>query len=139
MLVLSRDAYAAILEHADEDAPREACGLMAGRIEGSVAHVASVHRTPNVAGAPRLAYEIDPETLLQTVETVEEHGLDVVGFYHSHPAGPAGPSRTDHEGTTWTGRHYLIASLARRPPTVDAWRWRGDGFEMDDVCVEPPD
>ncbi|MFB6069791.1 MAG: desampylase [Halanaeroarchaeum sp.] len=138
MLVLSRDAYRAIVAHAEDDAPREACGVLAGRIADDTATVRTAYPTENVADAPRVAYVIDPEDQFEVMETIEAHDQSVVGFYHSHPAGPAGPSRTDAERATWPDRHYLVVSLARRPPTLDAWRFTDDGFVADDVRVAPP-
>ena len=138
MLVLTRDAYRAILDHATEDAPREACGILAGRREGDRTLVERAHRVPNVAPTPRLTYAMDPEAQFQTMETVETHGQSIVGFYHSHPAGPAGPSETDRDRARWPGHHYLIVSLARRPAVVDAWRWEDERFVAVDVAIEPP-
>lgn len=138
MLVLARDAYAAILEHADDDAPLEACGILAGQHDGDRAVVQAVYRVRNVADAPRVTYAIDPEEQFRTMETIEAHGQSVVGFYHSHPAGPTGPSETDAARATWEDHHYLIASLARRPPVLDAWRWTDGRFRPDDMTVDPP-
>lgn len=138
MLVLARSAYLAILDHAIEDAPLEACGILAGHREGGRSVVERVHRTANVAAAPRLTYAIDPEEQFRTMETIEENGQSVLGFYHSHPAGPATPSEVDRERASWPDHHYLIASLARRPPVLDGWTWRDETFVLDDVAVEPP-
>jgi proteasome lid subunit RPN8/RPN11 len=68
---------------------------------------------------------------------------EVVGFYHSHPAGPDGPSATDRAQARWPDHVYVIVSLggAERaaspeaddgPPeataTVGAWLWTGETF-----------
>ena len=138
MLVLDRDAYRAILDHAREDAPLEACGILAGYREGDRAVAERVHRTANVSPAPRVTYEIDPEEQFRTMETIETNGQSVLGFYHSHPAGPAGPSGTDRDRASWPGHHYLIVSLARRPPVLDGWQWQQNEFSLDDVAIAPP-
>ncbi|MFB6268528.1 MAG: desampylase [Halobacterium sp.] len=135
MLVLSRSAYDAVLDHARSDAPREACGVLVGREDGDAVVADTVRRVPNVAEAPRLRYELDPEALLAIFEEAESTGRDVVGFYHSHPAGPARMSDTDREQASWPGYVYVLASLAARPPILDAWTWTGDEFVREDVAV----
>lgn len=141
MLVLTRDVYDAILDHATEAVPREACGVLAGSRGTSdrPAVATTAHQTANAAETPTLRYSIDPEELLGVVETVEQAGREVVGFYHSHPAGPTSPSDTDHREATWADHHYIIASLAGRPPTLDAWVWTGERFARDAVTISSGD
>lgn len=84
-------------------------------------------RVPNVASDPRFRYELDPAATVEAIESLETDGLDHVGFYHTHPRGPRGPSRTDRARATWPGYIYLIVSLAD-DPVIGAWRWTGDAF-----------
>jgi len=151
VFVLSRDAYDAVLDHARADAPLEACGVFVGeRVESDdsgrgrggggdgedvVRRVTAVRRVPNVADAPRVRYELDPEATLAVFDEAEATGTEVVGFYHSHPSGPSRPSATDREHARWPGRVYVVASLAARPPTLDAWLWTGEDFERQAVAV----
>jgi len=142
VLVLTRDVYDAILDHATEAAPHEACGVLAGSrglANPDAATASSAHPTANVSETPRVRYEIDPEELLSVVDRIETADDNVVGFYHSHPAGPASPSDTDHRKATWVDYHYVIVSLAGRTPTLDAWLWTGERFERDAVSVPATD
>lgn len=118
----------AILRHAEEEAPHEACGVMAGTDGQTMSRVEGTYPTPNAASSPRVTYEIDPEHLFETVETIESAGKEVVGFYHSHPTGPSRPSPTDEAQATWEGYSYLIVDL-RADPDLGSWRWTGSGFE----------
>lgn len=136
MLVLATDVYDGILAHAREAKPAEACGLLAGRRD-QVATTTAIYRATNVAADPQITYEIDPEEQYRLMGEIDGAGLEVVGFYHSHPAGPPGPSTTDHARATWDGYHYLIASLGGKWPVLDAWRWMGESFERDSVAVRP--
>ena len=136
MLALEWPVYEAILEHAREAAPEEACGMLAGRRDGG-GRATAIHRTENTAARPEVTYEIDPEEQYRVMATIEADGDDLLGFYHSHPAGPPGPSRTDQRKATWPDHHYLIASLGGELPTLDAWVWTGDRFVMDAVSVVP--
>ena len=148
-LRLTAAARDEILAHARES-DDEVCGVLAGRRrDGGVSRtprraedpdddgtpsdrVTAVRRVPNVASNPRTRYELDPEAALSAIEAVESDGCDVVGFYHSHPAGPPRPSETDRAAATWAGYVYAIAVP---PETVRAWRWTGDDFEPLDARV----
>lgn len=136
MLALPRAAYDAVLDHARADAPREACGVLVGQRDGDERRVEAVRRVPNVADAPRVTYELDPEATMAVFDEAEATGREVVGFYHSHPAGPSTPSATDREQASWPDYAYVVASLAARPPTLDAWLWTGEAFEREPTTVD---
>ncbi|MCC7025000.1 MAG: M67 family metallopeptidase [Thermomicrobiales bacterium] len=98
---------AAIIAHARREAPRECCGIIAGRDGAPV----RVYPTTNIAEGNRF-YEIDPKELadLEFRELPNENA-EIVAIYHSHPASPAYPSRTDVELAFWPEAVYLICSL----------------------------
>lgn len=133
MISLGEGVRETLLAHAQEGAPEEVCGVLGGRRDDPV-RVESVHRAPNVAGRPRVEYTIDPAVQLDVMDDIEASGEEVVGFYHSHPVGPDGPSETDVARATWPEHYYLIVSLDG--PTVGAWYWDGEGFERAAVSVE---
>jgi proteasome lid subunit RPN8/RPN11 len=102
----------ALEEHAREEAPNEACGLVLlrdGRAE-------RYERGRNAVGSPyRFELDIDPE-----VWFAEDEGYELAVF-HSHPASPPRPSRTDVERIgLWEGRPYLILRLDTGE--LAAWR-----------------
>ena len=138
-LLLTRAARDEILAHA-RGSDDEVCGVLSGRRHADDGHtpdrVTAVRRVPNASSNPRTRYELDPEAALSAVEAVESEGRDVVGFYHSHPAGPPRPSRTDRAAATWVGYVYAIAVP---PETVRAWRWTGGDFELLSVQVDADD
>ena len=133
-VTFSRSAYDAIVAHTREGAPEEVCGVLGGRRDAE-SRVRSVHRTANVAEQARTAYRLDPAEQYDAMRAIEDAGDDVVGFYHSHPTGPPGPSATDRARATWDGYSYVIVALGGEP-TVGSWRWTGDGFEREDVRIE---
>ena len=102
LVVIPADVRAALEEHARAEEPNEACGLVVlrdGRAERYV-------RGRNAAASPyRFELEVDPE-----VWFLEDDGYELAVF-HSHPASPARPSRTDVENIgLWEGKPYLILS-----------------------------
>lgn len=96
--------------------------------------VTRIERATNAAATPETRYELDPAEQLSLLESVESAGREVVGFYHSHPNGPAGPSATDAAQATWDGYVYAIVSLADEP-SLGAWRWTGEAFDPLTVTV----
>ena len=157
-VVLPAAVRAVVVDHAREGAPEEVVGVLAGRRGDDVSTVERALRARNAADAPRTRYEIAPDEQLALLEQVETSGSDVVGFYHSHPRGPAEPSDVDAGRAAWPGRSYLIVSLAgelgnglagepddelagepgNEPadgPTVGSWRWTGERFREE--AVEP--
>jgi proteasome lid subunit RPN8/RPN11 len=135
-LVLERSAWEAVVAHAREGAPEEVCGVLGGRREEDTAHVTEVRRVANVADHPESRYELDPVEQVRVMDTLEDAGHAVLGFYHSHPRGPDRPSGVDEARATWAGYSYCIVSLAGREPTVGSWRWTGERFEGESVTVQ---
>jgi proteasome lid subunit RPN8/RPN11 len=131
MLTLTQRQYAHILAHAAAGAPYEVCGLVAGR--GSRA--AGVYRVPNVAENPRTGYYMEPVTLVRCFEHFDRRGWDLLGIYHSHPAGPGVPSETDIAQSYYPGAVYVIVSLAGREPSARAFYIRGGAFEETGLAI----
>ena len=162
MIEFTRAAYDAVVDHAVRGRPREVCGVLAGERVGDDGGesdadfaddadregdadcqgdadrerslVTEIRPTENVAETPATRYRIDPEEAVAVVESLESDGFDVVGFYHSHPAGPARPSGTDVARATWVGYSYVICALDGHP-FVGSWRWRGTESEFDRETV----
>lgn len=136
VIEFSRAAYDEIVSHALEGGDREVCGILAGEYDADRSVVTAVDRAANAAPTPETRYAIDPEEQLEIIERLEDAGLEIVGFYHSHPDGPTRPSETDVERATWDDYSYVIVALDGHP-FVGSWRWRGDdaAFEQEPVCV----
>ncbi|MGM0389368.1 MAG: desampylase [Natrinema limicola] len=134
MIVLPTAIREAIFERAREGSPEEICGVLGGTYEPEgTSRVRSQYPADNVAENPRTRYEIDPEQQLAIFDRLEARGEEIVGFYHSHPHGPARPSDTDTALATWPDRSYVIVSL--EPHKIGSWRWRAstdrDGADAD--------
>ena len=104
-MVIPAEIRSALAEHAREDAPNEACGLIVlrdGRAERYV-------RGRNTLASPyRYQLDVDPE-----VWFLEDDGYELAVF-HSHPETEPRPSRSDVENVgLWAGKQYVIYSLAR--------------------------
>ena len=133
-LVLPRDAYDAIVTQGYEGGDAEICGVLAGERGERRSVVREVHQVENVAERPAVRYAMAPEAQLSVIESVESAGLDVVGFYHTHPAGPPHPSETDADRATWPGHSYAICAFDGRP-YLGSWCWTGEGFDRETVVL----
>jgi proteasome lid subunit RPN8/RPN11 len=106
-------ALRAIVAHARADEPRECCGLLLGA-RGELAEAVP---TRNLALDPN-RFLIDPKEHIDARREGRRRGLEVVGFYHSHPRTPASPSPTDLADASYTDHLYVIVSLATDPAEV---------------------
>ena len=112
MLRLPRKVLEDLLAHAREGVPQEVCGLLAGRAEGDARVVERAFRIRNAHERPVGEYLLDPQEQLRTILHVEDDlGLEVVGFYHSHPVGPPHFSATDKARASWPGVSYFLVWL----------------------------
>jgi len=119
-LELASEALAAMLSHADRAAPEEACGLLLG--EGT--RITQAHPAANIAPDPARHFEIDPQALIDAHRAVRSGGPQVIGYYHSHPSGPAEPSATDRAQASGDGLVWAIIANGE----VRIWRDGDDGF-----------
>ncbi len=119
-VVLPAAVRRAILEHARREAPDECCGLLVGRGR-DVVHAAAMR---NAAVTPRTAYLIDPRDHIGLRRELRRLSppLEIVGVYHSHPAGPPTPSDRDRRQAHYREWLYVIAAKARDKFGLRAYR-----------------
>jgi proteasome lid subunit RPN8/RPN11 len=114
---ISRGAVEAIEAHGAEGYPDEICGVMLGTLADRA--VTEVRRARNIiVERSRDRYEIDPRDHIRIQREADATGLDIVGYYHSHPDHPAQASRFDTE-RAWAGYVYVIVAIHGGKP-VDA-------------------
>ena len=126
---------ARIRAHGEEAYPEECCGVLVGRdaMGGEPATVDHLVAASNErADSRHNRYVISPQALLAAQRGARERGLEIVGYYHSHPDHPARPSEFDREHA-WPGTSYVIVSV-REGKAVDcrSWRLRDDRSAFDE-------
>ena len=123
---LPGEMRAAIVDHAKREAPRECCGILAGRNGAPM----RLYETRNVAAGNRL-YEIDPAQLIDLeFRELPAQETEIIAIYHSHPESPAYPSATDVDLAFWPDAVFLICSLADpQRPEVRGFRIRNGGIQ----------
>lgn len=124
---------AALVEHARDEYPREACGLLLGR----AGLVTEAYRGRNLSER-RLEYVLDQRDQLAAYRSAHGRKMGVLAYYHSHPARPASPSRLD-AARAWGGYLYLILSYVPGPPeryVARLWQAERDQGPMVEVTLE---
>jgi proteasome lid subunit RPN8/RPN11 len=113
-LILSRALYDDLRTHGEEIYPNECCGILLGRADSGGIHVTSLLRAGNTrTDSAHNRYQIAPEELIAAQRQARNSGLDIVGFYHSHPDHPAQWSSTDFAEAHWFGCSYVITAVAK--------------------------
>jgi proteasome lid subunit RPN8/RPN11 len=114
MLTLSSQLYDQLRRHGEETYPHECCGVLLGHFQGEDRDVSEVVRAGNTRDdRPQDRYNIDPRELVRIQRQGRERGLDIVGFYHSHPDHPARWSATDLAEAHWIGCSYVITAVEK--------------------------
>jgi proteasome lid subunit RPN8/RPN11 len=127
-LKLTAELLNAIERHAEAAYPHEGCGILLGRVEGDTRTVTDILPVENQReeAARRNRYLIPPEVVADGEEMAEQKGLEVIGFFHSHPDHPARPSAFDREHA-WPWYSYVITSVEQgRASGSRAWRLLDD-------------
>lgn len=114
MLRVTLADYEAMRAHGEETYPHECCGILLGTSDAASRSndVRRVVRAGNTrTDAAHNRYHIAPEELIRAQREGRREGLDIVGFYHSHPDHPAQWSATDFAEAHWFGCSYLITAI----------------------------
>lgn len=103
--------------------PSECCGVLLG----TPGEITEAVATRNLADDPN-RFLIDPKEHIDARREGRRRGLEIVGFYHSHPHSPAVPSATDLLEASYSGYLYAIVSLSAEPAEVRIYRFDSGGF-----------
>jgi proteasome lid subunit RPN8/RPN11 len=114
----------AVVAHAREAAPAECCGMLVG----SAGAITAAVRARNLSDH-QSRFLIDPKDHIRALRDARAAGLDVVGFYHSHPRSAPEPSPADVAEASYPNHLYLIVGLAGEAADVRLYRFTGESFE----------
>jgi len=118
-LHLPRSIYDSIRAHGEETYPHECCGALLGRYTPEGWNVEDAVKAGNTrTDSAHNRYSIAPAELVKIEREARARGLDIAGFYHSHPDHPAQWSPTDFAEAHWIGCAYVITEIARGKAAV---------------------
>lgn len=119
VLCLPRFVYGAIRAHGEETYPHECCGALLGRPTAEGWHVEAAVRAGNTrTDSAHNRYQIAPAELVKIEREARRQGLEIAGFYHSHPDHPAQWSATDFAEAHWLGCSYVITEVVQGKAAV---------------------
>src|SRR5580692_12647882 len=146
MLRIEYADYEALRAHGEETYPNECCGVLLGKkiagegnSEAAMNHVQQIVRAGNTrTDSAHNRYNIAPQELVKIQRQARGLGLDIVGFYHSHPDHPAQWSTTDFAEAHWLGCSYIITSIEQgKAVTTNSFLLSGTGEEDKKFEDEP--
>ncbi len=131
-LALGSGIEDAIRAHAREAYPHECCGSLVGR-DGAVHATCALPNTTDEG--PRRRFLVRPDDYKAAESDARARGLDLLGFYHSHPDHPARPSQYDLDHA-WPFFSYVIVSvMAGEDKLLTSWRLKDDRSAFDEETV----
>ncbi len=139
MLKLSDLEYQALRAHGEETYPHECCGALLGHATSDGNHVHQTVRAGNTrSDRAHDRYNIAPEVLIKIQRHARGLGLDIVGFYHSHPDCPAQWSKTDFDEAHWVGCSYIITRVNHgKADVTNSFLLTGTGEDDKQFIDEP--
>ncbi|HKJ40379.1 MAG TPA: M67 family metallopeptidase [Anaerolineales bacterium] len=117
-LILTVQQVQEMIDHVNSHAPLEACGLLAGKND----RVERVLFVQNQAQSP-VRFVMDPIEQLKAFDWIDDNRLDLLGIFHSHPAGPETVSPTDIAEAAYDVVHIICSQKD------DQWKLRGFWIE----------
>ena len=130
MLRLRESAYRAMVGHAYDGLPDEACGLLGGSGDQATVFVACEN-----ADRSSRTFSLGPDAWDKVDTEIEGRGLTTIGVVHSHTHTEAYPSPTDIDqaGNPFlAGWRWVLVSLRQPEPVVRSY------VITDGVVVEEP-
>ena len=135
MITLDKQHLTEIRQHGERDYPFECCGLMLGRFENNSQKVVlETYPISNAReeAAKRNRFLIRPDELMRGEKYARAKGLDVVGFYHSHPDDRAVPSKYDLDHA-WPTYSYVVVSIEKgQAVDLQSWEMEADRSKFND-------
>jgi proteasome lid subunit RPN8/RPN11 len=114
MLYIFQSVSHAIRAHGEETYPHECCGVLLGSHKAGAWHITASIRTENAErDTPHNFYRIAPKDLVRITREAHQRGLEIAGFYHSHPDHPAQWSPADLAEAHWLECVYIITAVTR--------------------------
>jgi proteasome lid subunit RPN8/RPN11 len=142
-----------IRAHGAETYPHECCGALLGRDSDAIevgAYEEPASAIPKAGrevlglyplvnrrdDSPRNRFSLTAEDVLEADRAAQKQGLEVIGWYHSHPDHPARPSKYDRDHA-WPWYSYIIVSVhGGAPQEMTSWRLNDDRAEFSPEGIE---
>ena len=132
-ITLTAAVDAAIRAHGRDAFPHECCGALLGK-DGVVREAYALPNTTEEG--PRRRFLVRPDDYRAAEQRARAAGLELLGFYHSHPDHPARPSQYDLDHA-WPSFSYAIVSvIAGQDQLLTSWQLQADRSAFSEETVE---
>jgi proteasome lid subunit RPN8/RPN11 len=132
-LYISAELAEKIRAHGVETYPNECCGALLGR---DASGDAGQERPREILGvyplvnrredSPRNRFSVTSKDVVNAERAAAAGGMEVIGWYHSHPDHPAMPSEYDREHA-WPWYSYVIVAIEKgMAREMRSWRLQDD-------------
>lgn len=136
MIKLTKSDFEKILSHAVKELPDEACGLIAGTVEGGDKKIKKVYLLTNIDHSNE-HFSLDPKEQLEAIKDMRKNGFVPLGNWHSHPESPSRPSEEDKRLAFDSKASYMILSLMdRENPVLNSFKITGDTAKKEELVIE---
>lgn len=133
-ITFTAEALATAHKHASEGFPYEVVGILAG--SAATHTVSEVTNLVNErADSAHNRYKVSGLTLHRAQQALEDRGLDILGYYHSHPDHPSRYSDFDRDHALPNLSYVIVSVLQGEVATTQSWRLREDRSAMDEETI----
>jgi proteasome lid subunit RPN8/RPN11 len=117
-----REHWLTLRKHVSNEAPLEACGMLAG-VRNRVEAVLPVHNVLLILNR----FRMDSREQYYAFDWIETNGPNLIGIYHSHPNGPLTVSLSDIAESAYEVGNIIWSQVA------DTWKVKG--FWIESACA----
>ena len=129
MIRITRHLCRNIRAEGEATYPDECCGIMLGTVDAegarTIAELQSIHNARE-SGERSRRFLIEADDIVRAERLALGKGLDIIGFYHSHPDNPALPSAYDREHALPWYAYVIVAVAQGRARAISCWKLAED-------------
>ena len=134
-LILPLDALDVLHAHAQEGYPHEVVGIIAGDKQAGLAN--RIQPLVNErADSAHNRYKVSGLTLMRAEQRLEAEGLEILGYYHSHPDHPSQYSDYDRDHALPNLSYVIVSVVDGKAVDTASWRLRDDRSAMDPETIQ---
>ena len=126
-LKLSEETVRRMTIYTEKGYPYEICGALLGKEEDGIRSIQDIIPLTNSREDQKeTRYLIPPDSVFMAEKQAREKGIELLGFYHSHPDHPAEPSTYDREHALPWYSYLILSAHQGKFQDMTAWRLKDD-------------
>ena len=133
-LQITRSELEKMKQHAEQGYPHEVVGILAGQRQSNL--VSEVRNLFNERSDTNNRYQVSALALMRAEQELESRGLEIVGYYHSHPDHSSQYSEYDKEHALPNMSYVILSILQGASNTFQSWRLTEDRNLMLEESIE---